>query len=150
MMQAMSGENLVVRLHITPGATPRAEAHAFGYWYDDMMPNGFKAVYRYNELIEKGVRETGIRPLECIALPSNVNTWHEYFECESQYWPEPWHMPEPVVCSIGTKRKDTRRLPVAHPQALAHLARFQGQASSEKGGIVNSAVKNWRQLVDQS
>ncbi len=170
LLNAMSRQQLVVRLHITPGAVTRAEAHAFGYWMDDMAFNGYHLLYRYTT-----DHDRGIKPLEARALSGFQGEWPQYFEAEAEFWPAPWHLSEQIVCSIGTGKGNTRQLKVTEPQALIHLARFQGlvtatdpsvnpklfvgiapfwslslsDAAHSLDGIVNQADKKWREMIGQ-
>lgn len=162
MLSAMMGDALVLRLHITPGRAPKTVAQAFSYWNDDMAYNGFYITYNHDES-----SDIGLRPLDCRWLPRDPNAWHEHIQTVAESWPVLWHDLEQTVCTIGTKAKNTKKLPPTHPQILTHLARFQAAAALtdaskfESGwgsinlsivarrleGLIRLSVKEWRQMV---
>lgn len=161
MMQAMMGDKLILRLHLTPSNNPKVEIRAYTYWAEEGIYNGSVLVYRHWE----GEHRSEI---EFQWFNNDREAWKSDFMVESEFWPTPWHQSLNTVCTIGTTASNTRQISAGHPQALVHIAGMQAAAQladfssvggfpfvslgiyrERLGGIVTSALKSWRTLIDQ-
>lgn len=161
-MQAMQGDNIIVRLHLGTGRdTPRqVRALAYTYWVDDMAYNGAEVRYESDASAEK------FPPLTLVPLPGPPDNWKPFILEQSRTWPTLWHQSIMVICTRGPFVNQL--VAPSRPEVLHHLARFEGLAleaerhagvfdrityqivAKRLGGIVRGCAASWTKLLDAS
>lgn len=157
--RTMMGDKIIFRLRIRRMSGGRSEvfAKAFTYWLEDSLEIFSAVTYR------KKAQEDSFSPLQISTIDSPSERWLERLARDAAgSWPTGWRLNKPIVCV-----RDHEDLAPSHPDALVHLARFEGMATEavgnadrydrisygivakRLGGAVNEATNNWDQLLFQ-